>query len=33
MQFEFFHDELGYNYLYGPNVERDYTQPLYMDQL
>src|SRR5574344_1008090 len=30
---ELFRDELGYDYLYGPNVERDYTQPLYMEQL
>ena len=30
---ELFHDQLGYDYLYGPSVERDYKQPLYMDQL
>lgn len=25
--------KLGYNYLYGPNVERDYYEPMYLDEL
>lgn len=24
-------EELGYNYIYGPDVERDYHSPLYED--
>ena len=30
---ELFQDELGYSYQYGPDVERDYTDPLYFDEL
>jgi len=30
---ELMRDQLGYTYVYGPDVERDYTQPLYMEQL
>lgn len=30
---EIMRDHLGYKYLYGPDVTRDYTQPLHMDQL
>ena len=26
-------EELGYNYIYGPDVERDYHSPLYEDVL
>ena len=26
-------EELGYNYIYGPDVERDYHSPLYEDGL
>ena len=26
-------EELGYNYVYGPDVERDYHSPLYEDVL
>lgn len=26
-------EELGYNYIYGPDVERDYHSPLYEDAL
>lgn len=25
-------EELGYNYIYGPDVERDYHSPLYEDE-
>ena len=28
-----FRDELGYEYIYGPDVERDYRQPCYVDAL
>lgn len=30
---EVFRDTLGYGYAYGPDVVRDYTDPLYMDEL
>jgi len=30
---EVFRDTLGYGYAYGPNVVRDYADPLYMDEL
>jgi len=30
---EIFRDTLGYGYAYGPDVVRDYTDPLYMDEL
>lgn len=30
---ELFRDELGYEYLYGPEVERDFRQPCYTDAL
>ena len=30
---QLFQDELGYSYQYGPDVERDYTEPLYLDEL
>src|SRR5574344_337742 len=30
---ELFQEQLGYHYTYGPDVTRDYTQPLYMDLL
>nr|WP_145164556.1 type I restriction endonuclease subunit R [Paenibacillus terrae] len=30
---EIFHDTLGYGYAYGPDVVRDYTDPLYLDEL
>lgn len=30
---EIFRDQLGYEYLYGPDVERDYTEPLCLDML
>ena len=30
---EVFRDTLGYTYTYGPDVERDYSDPLYMDEL
>lgn len=30
---EIFRDLLGYEYLYGPDVERDYTEPLCLDML
>lgn len=30
---EVFRDTLGYGYVYGPDVARDYTEPLYMDEL
>ena len=30
---ELFRDRLGYSYAYGPNVARDYSDPLYMDEL
>ena len=28
---ELFRDQLGYDYLYGPDVVRDYTQPLHLE--
>ena len=28
-----FRDELGYEYIYGPDIERDYRKPLYVDAL
>lgn len=28
-----FRDELGYEYIYGPDIERDYRQPCYVDAL
>ena len=30
---EFFRDDLGYSSIYGPDVERDYREPLYLDEL
>jgi type I restriction enzyme R subunit len=30
---EVFRDTLGYNYVYAPDLLRDYTEPLYMDEL
>ena len=30
---QLFQEQLGYNYLYGPDVERDYHSPLYEDAL
>ena len=30
---EIFHDTLDYNYAYGPDISRDYANPLYMDEL
>ena len=30
---ELFQDDLGYSYQYGPDVERDYTESLYYDEL
>jgi type I restriction enzyme R subunit len=30
---ELFRDELGYQYLYGPNIARDYHHPLFEDEL
>ncbi len=30
---ELLRDHMGYEYLYGPNVVRDYTQPLHMEQV
>ena len=30
---EVFRDSLGYAYAYGPDVVRDYSAPLYMDEL
>lgn len=30
---EVFRDTLGYGYAYGPDVARDYAEPLYMDEL
>lgn len=30
---ELFREQLGYNYVYGPEVARDYTEPIYMEQL
>ena len=30
---ELFRDKLGYEYLYGPNVERNYAEPLHIEQV
>jgi len=30
---EIFRDRLGYSHVYGPDVSRDYSEPLYMDEL
>ncbi len=30
---EIFRDQLGYDYVYGPDVARDYAEPLYLDVL
>ena len=30
---ELFRDSLGYSYVYGPDVERDYRTPLYLEEL
>jgi len=30
---ELFHDTLGYTHIYGPDISRDYSDPLYMDEL
>ena len=30
---ELFRDQLGYDSLYGPDVVRDYTQPLHLELL
>ena len=30
---ELFRDELGYEHVYGPNIERDYSSPLYDEVL
>ena len=30
---ELFRDQLGYEYIYGPDIERDYTEPLFLDRL
>ena len=30
---EVFCETLGYGYTYGPDVQRDYTEPLYLDEL
>jgi type I restriction enzyme R subunit len=30
---EVFRDTLGYSYIYAPDVERDYSDPLYLDEL
>jgi len=30
---ELFRDTLGYSYVYGPDVSRDYADPLYIDEL
>ena len=30
---EVFRDTLGYTYAYGPDVTRDYSDPLYTDEL
>ena len=30
---ELFRDTLGYGYVYGPDVERDYSEPLHRDEL
>lgn len=30
---ELFRDDLQYNYAYGPEIDRDYAEPLYLDEL
>lgn len=30
---EIFRDTLGYSYIYGPNIVRDYSEAIYMDEL
>lgn len=30
---ELFREQLGYDYVYGPEVARNYTEPIYMEQL
>ena len=30
---EVFRDTLSYNYLYGPDISRDYSDAIYMDEL
>ena len=30
---ELFREQLGYDYVYGPNVIRDYAEPLYVEAL
>ena len=30
---ELFRDQLGYEYIYGPDIERDYTEPLFLERL
>ena len=30
---EVFRDTLGYGHVYGPDVARDYADPLYLDEL
>ena len=30
---ELFRDQLGYEYIYGPDIERNYTEPQYLDRL
>ncbi|NCB27728.1 MAG: hypothetical protein EOM62_20090, partial [Bacteroidia bacterium] len=30
---ELFRDTLGYRYVYGPDVTRDYSDPLYKEEL
>jgi hypothetical protein len=30
---EIFRDTLGYSYVYGPDVTREYSDPLYIDEL
>ncbi len=30
---ELFREQLGYDYVYGPEVEREYSEPLYIEQL
>ena len=28
-----FRDQLGYEYIYGPDIERDYAEPLFLERL
>ena len=30
---ELFRDQLGYEYIYGPDIERDYAEPLFLERL